>query len=75
MKLHHGVSENRLGHRRAIHDGVGSQRISLGVATAIGLDISDLTVIDDRNRHALGVGVGHDFAHFGVDDSRAWNRL
>jgi hypothetical protein len=31
------------------------------------VNIADLAVIDDRNRHTLGVGAVHDLAHFGVD--------
>src|SRR5450755_3827762 len=43
--LHYGVSENRLGHRRSVHDSVGSQRITFGVADPIGMDVSDFAVI------------------------------
>ena len=55
-QLHHRVGKHRLGERRAVHDGVRGQRISLGVADAVGLDIADLAVIDDRYGHAVGVG-------------------
>ena len=66
-QLHHRVCKNRLGQRRAVHDSVRGQRISLGVTDAIGMDIADLAVIDDRNGHAIGVGLGHNLADFGVD--------
>ena len=29
--------------------------------------VADLAVIDDRNGHAVGVGLRHDLAHFGVN--------
>jgi hypothetical protein len=74
-QLHYGVGENRLGHRRSVHDSVGSQRITLGVADSVGMDVSDFAVIDDRNRHTLGMGAGHHLAHFGVDDGAAGYRL
>ena len=61
-QLHHRVCEYRLGERRAVHDGVRGQRIALGVTDAVGVDIADLAVIDHRNGHALGVGMGHDLA-------------
>ena len=71
-QLHHRVGEHRLGERRAIHDRVGGQRIALGVADAVGVDIADLAVIDHRNGHAVGVGMGHDLLHFGVNGTIAW---
>jgi hypothetical protein len=39
------------------------------------MDVSDFAVIDDRNRHALGVGVDHDLAHFGIDSGAVRYRL
>jgi len=32
-------------------------------------------VIDDRNGHAIGVGLGHDFAHLSVDGGGIRYRL
>src|SRR3984885_1390409 len=66
-QLHHRVSKHGLGDRRTVHDSVCRQRISLGVTDAVGMDIADLAVIDDRDGHSLGVGMGHDTAHFSVD--------
>ena len=37
--------------------------------------MSDLAVIDDRNRHAPGVGVRHDLTRFGIDGGAIGNRL
>jgi len=66
-QLHHRVCKHCLGEGRTIHNGVRGARISLGVTDAVGVDVTDLAVIDDRNGHALGVGVRHDLADFGVD--------
>ena len=74
-QLHHRVCKHRLGERRAVHDGVGGQRIAFGVTDAVGVDIADLAAIDHRNGHALGMGAGHDLAHFGVDGGAAGYRL
>jgi hypothetical protein len=45
--------------------------ISLGIADPVRLHIADLTVIDYRDGHAVGVGVGHDFADFRVNRGSA----
>jgi hypothetical protein len=66
-QLHHRVCKYRLGERSTVHDGVRSQRVSLGVSDAVRVDIADLTAVDHRNGHALRMGTGHDLAHFGVD--------
>src|ERR1700684_4169036 len=66
-QLQHRVSKHRFGEGRAVHNGVRGEWISLGVTDAVRVDVTDLTVIDNRNGHALGVGVRHDLADYGVD--------
>jgi hypothetical protein len=39
------------------------------------VDVSDLAVIDDRNRQAPAVGAGHDGVHFGINGSAGWDSL
>jgi hypothetical protein len=39
------------------------------------MDVADLPMIDDRNRHALGVRAGHDGVHFGVNGLAGRNGL
>ena len=53
-----GVSENRLGDRRSVHDSLGSQRITLGVADPVGMDVSDFAVIDNCYRQYPWRGFG-----------------
>ncbi len=65
-QLQDGIGEDGLGQRGAVHHGVGLQRIALGVADAIRLDVTDLAVIDDGYGQPLGAGPGHDLAGFGV---------
>ena len=53
----------------------GEQRISLGIADAVGLDVNDFAVVDDSDGDAVGVGSRHELAHFGVNRGSARNCL
>ncbi len=66
-QLQDGEGEDRLGQGGAVHDGVGLQRITLGVADAVGLDVLHAAVVDQGDRQALGMGLGEDLVGFGVD--------
>jgi len=58
-ELHRHVAKHRLGERRAVHHGVGTERVPGGVAHAEGGDPRDATVPDDPDRETAGAGVVH----------------
>ena len=66
-QLHHRVCEHCLGSRRTRHHGVRNQRISVGVTDTVCLQLTNLAMIDDRNGHPLGMGLGHDLVYFCVE--------
>jgi hypothetical protein len=39
------------------------------------VNIADSPMIDDRNRHSVGVGAGHNLAYLGVNGSAGWYGL
>jgi hypothetical protein len=57
-QLQEGVGEDGLGRGSGVEDGIDRQRIALRVADAVGADMGDLAMIDDREGHAFGLGAG-----------------